>query len=126
MNDVQKSKEAVIQQNNEKLDELIEEFEKDKEKIQEELSTDEEIDKLIQDSISEEDLNNFNIPDLTEEDKTKLTEDQITLYNIGKQLAAEKEDDPNTKIEFNVNNYTKYLDPNGQHVHESTLNITNH
>ena len=82
MNDVQKSKEAVIQQNNEKLDELIEEFEKDKEKIQEELSTDEEIDKLIQDSISEEDLNNFNIPDLTEEDKTKLTEDQITLYQI--------------------------------------------
>lgn len=79
MNDVQKSKEAIIQQNNEKLDELIEEFEKDKEKIQEELSTDEEIDKLIQDSISEEDLNNFNIPDLTEEDKTKLTEDQITL-----------------------------------------------
>ena len=56
MNDVQKSKEAVIQQNNEKLDELIEEFEKDKEKIQEELSTDEEIDKLIQDSISEEDI----------------------------------------------------------------------
>lgn len=110
MNDVQKSKEAVIQQNNEKLDELIEEFEKDKEKIQEELSTDEEIDKLIQDSISEEDLNNFNIPDLTEEDKTKLTEDQITLYNIGKQLAAEKEDDPNTKIEFNVDNYTKYLE----------------
>ena len=33
MNDVQKSKEAIIQQNNEKLDELIEEFEKDKEKI---------------------------------------------------------------------------------------------
>lgn len=32
MNDVQKSKEAIIQQNNEKLDELIEEFEKDKEK----------------------------------------------------------------------------------------------
>jgi hypothetical protein len=110
MDEATKLKQSISQQNAERMEELIKDFESEKEKIEEGLSTDEEIDKLVEESISKEDMENFNIPDLTEEDRAKLTEDQIKIYNIGKQLAAEKEDDPTTKVNININDYIQYLE----------------